>query len=176
MVGEYGYRLRMFSPVGQLRGTLLVGKGLPDLTERPAAEAAQEAARVAKEIGVRPSPDSLRVSAVHSVAGIAVAKDGRVYLLIEAAAGGATPLVLDRFDPAGMMLERIALDRRLPTGHLSLAVGRDGLYLAGFTGSDGLWRLPWEALDGARWEGVPAATYNGEMAATINSMDRRAMS
>jgi hypothetical protein len=160
---EYGYRLRHFSPAGKLLAELTTGKGKPAVRERSAAEVEQHLARAEHGAGQRPNPASVRFTAPRAVDGLAAAKDGRVYIVVEPAGeGNHAPLALDRFDPARLTLERVLVDGIAESGRVSVAIGRDALYIAPFSGTAGLWRLSWEQLDAAKWERVGDARLNGE--------------
>lgn len=160
---EFGYRLRKFTPAGRLLAQLAVGKGKPAVKERSPAELAAELGQQHQATGRKPDPASLRFSAPRAVDGLVATRDGRVYVLVEVAADGKEArLALDRFDPSVPSLERLVLDGVAGGGRFSLAAGRDALYLAAFSGEDGMWRLPWDILDGARWERVGKAAWNGE--------------
>jgi hypothetical protein len=160
---EYGYRLRRFTPAGKLRAELTVGRGKPALKERSPAELAKHLASVAASSGHQVDPASVRFSATHQVEGLVAAKDGRVYVLVDTAGeGGGPQLALDRFDPTGPAVERILLDRIAAHGRASVALGRDGLYIAKFSGEEGLWRLRWDQLEEARWQRLGDVRLNGD--------------
>jgi hypothetical protein len=75
--------------------------------------------------------------------------DHRIYLAVQ----GDKGLSLDRYDPAQGTLERIDVNLTAP-GYMSLAAGRDALYIAAARGDEGRWRISWEDLDGAMWKKV----------------------
>ncbi len=79
-------------------------------------------------------------------------RDHRMYFL---AAGGdaGSGIVLDRHDPVNSRLERISLAIH-STGRLTLASGKNGLYLAAWDGRGGRWMISWDALDLATWKPV----------------------
>jgi hypothetical protein len=62
-------------------------------------------------------------------------------------------LSIDRYDPAQGILERMDLGLEAP-GYVSLAAGRDALYVAAPRGDQGRWRISWEDLDRADWKRV----------------------
>jgi hypothetical protein len=163
---EYGYRLRRFSPAGKVRAEVTVGPGRPVLMQRSPAEIAKQLASAEASAGHKLDPGSARFSATHQVEGLAVARDGRVYVLAEAAGEGNGPhLALDRFDPSGPTVERVLLDRIAAHGRASIALGRDGLYIAKFSGEEGLWRLRWDQLDEAKWQRLGNARLDGDLLA-----------
>jgi sugar lactone lactonase YvrE len=160
---EHGYRLRHFSPVGKLLSELTVGKGKPAVRERSAAEIEQQLARAQQGAGQRLNPASLRFTAPRTLDGLAAARDGRVYIVVEPAGDGdRAPLALDRFDPVRLTLERVLVDGIAERGRVSVALGRDALYIAPFSAEAGLWRLPWDQLEAAKWERVGDGKLNGE--------------
>jgi hypothetical protein len=84
-------------------------------------------------------------------------RDGRMYFLVKTQGGGTA---LDRFDPARTALERIDLSREMK-GAVNMAAGRDGLYIAPWSGEQGRWRIRWENLDAAAWKAVENARLDG---------------
>ncbi len=85
-------------------------------------------------------------------------RDGRMYFFVHTADGATA---LDRYDPVRAVLERIPLSLKLKD-RPSLAAGKDGLYLAAWSGQAGRWRLPWDLLDQARWRKVENCKIDGE--------------
>ena len=73
-----------------------MGRGKPVLQERSPTEIAKQVASVEASSGQKVDPASARFSAAHQVEALAVAKDGRVYVVVETAAeGGGAQLALD---------------------------------------------------------------------------------
>jgi len=163
LADEYGYRLRRFSPAGQLRAELTVGSGKVAVVERSPADVEHRLDEVAKSTGRRMDAASVRFTAARAVDGLTAGRDGRVYLLVETAGGkDKAHLAVDRFDPNAPSLERLALlGLDAIAGRLSVASGRDGLYIAAFSGPGGVWRLSWEQLEEATWDRVPEAKVDG---------------
>ncbi len=58
------------------------------------------------------------------------------------------------------MLERVPLKLR-NLGVMTLAGGKDGLYLATFSAQRGRWRIPWAEIDAADWRSVPQVKIDG---------------
>ena len=83
--------------------------------------------------------------------------DHRMYFLVSRPDGS---LVLDRYDPALAVLERVPLDLK-KTGRFTLAAGKEGLYLAAWNGREGRWRITWEVLEEAGWKKVNEAEIGG---------------
>jgi hypothetical protein len=85
-------------------------------------------------------------------------QDGRMYLFVHTADGSTA---LDRYDPGRNVLERIPLALKLKDQRPSLAAGRDGLYLAAWSGEGGRWRVSWDRLEQARWKKVEGSKIDG---------------
>jgi hypothetical protein len=93
----------------------------------------------------------LKAAAVRVVRGL-TAHDHRVYQILETPEGVA----LDRWDADTQVLDRLLLDGIAPgPRYLSLAAGRDGLYIAARGLGEPIWRLDWQRLEDARWKAVP---------------------
>jgi hypothetical protein len=91
------------------------------------------------------------------ILGMAPGPDGRIYFLVRKEDGTAT---LDRYDPVLVALQRVKLDFQ-PPAVLSMAAGKDALYLAAFDGKGGRWRLAWESLEALPWQPVRGAEIDG---------------
>ncbi len=85
-------------------------------------------------------------------------RDGRMYFFVHTADGAAA---LDRYDPIRVVLERLPLSLKLKD-RPSLAAGKDGLFLAAWSGKDGRWWLPWDVLEQAHWTKVGNCKIDGE--------------
>ncbi|PYQ67448.1 MAG: hypothetical protein DMF53_01700 [Acidobacteria bacterium] len=48
-----------------------------------------------------------------------------------------------------------------PQGRYTIASGRDGLYIAAWSGKEGRWRLSWDTLDQAKWKPVKGCEIDG---------------
>jgi hypothetical protein len=83
--------------------------------------------------------------------------DHRMYFLVARPDGA---LVLDRYDPALSVLERVPLGLK-KSGRFTVAAGKDGLYLASWNGRQGRWRIAWEVLEEAAWKKVEEAEIGG---------------
>jgi hypothetical protein len=84
------------------------------------------------------------------VHGMTATADGTLYALLASSKGSEHPR-LARYDEVRQVFETIPL-RLSDSGNVTMAAGRDALYLAAQNGSGGRWRLPWEALDQAAWQ------------------------
>jgi hypothetical protein len=89
------------------------------------------------------------VLGVLQIADLTEGPDHRIYLAVQ----GQKGLSIDRYDPTQAILERTDLGLEAP-GYVSLAAGRDALYIAAPHGNQGRWRISWEDLDRAAWKRV----------------------
>jgi hypothetical protein len=96
-------------------------------------------------------------TAISVIVDLTEGRDGRLYLLTRTAEAGTT---LDRYDPVRGVLERLPLQLHTE-GVMTMAAGRDALYLAAWNCAEGRWRIPWEALDEAHWKPVPGVKIDG---------------
>lgn len=157
---EFAYHLRRFSPSGALQDELSVSGGKVVWSERTEEEWTK-AETAAKKGGMAGwsrrwlSP----VRAETTFRGVTMGRDGAVYLLAQTRQG----LALDRFQPTLLSLDRVLLKGiELGPGRLTMAAGKDGIYIAGFAGRDGIWRIDSEDLEKADWQPVPGAVLNGQ--------------
>ncbi len=81
-------------------------------------------------------------------------RDHRMYFLAADGQGGG--LVLDRYNAVSDQLERVQLAIDQPV-RLTMASGKDGLYLASLHGQGGRWLISWDTLELATWKPVPNA-------------------
>jgi hypothetical protein len=147
------YVLKQYSRAGVLRGSLIVGGGRVQWRDRTEDDW-KYLEKSARAGGMKLDRSHLaNVEAVHVVRALAV-QDSRVYFVVETSAG----LALDRWDTDAEVLQRVQLGNlSIGSGRLSLAAGRDGLYLAGAHLGEPVWRLDWQRLEGAKWKPVPEA-------------------
>jgi hypothetical protein len=91
---------------------------------------------------------------------LAMAKnpDGKLLALTGAAVAGEGPCGLDRIDWERRRVERLALDFAC-SGRVSLASGKDGLYVAPFSAKEDRYFIAWDELDRARWTPVAEAKF-----------------
>ena len=89
------------------------------------------------------------VLGVLQIADLTEGRDHRIYLAVQEGQN----LALDRYDPTQETLERTDLGLSAP-GYVSLAAGRDALYIAAPHGDQGRWRISWEDLDHATWKSM----------------------
>jgi hypothetical protein len=141
----YGYVLERYSPAGRPLSKVLVDKGK---AEHLAAKDVKAPAEVRQE----DRPHFKPFLGVFKISDLAEGFDHRIYLLVQPGNGEAG-VYLDRYDPTQSLLERVTLGVELK-GMATLAVGRDGLYMAGHGGDQGRWRVSWEVLDLAEWKHV----------------------
>lgn len=159
---QYAYRLEQYSRGGRRVAALTVGGGKVTRTDekpsvidlRKSAEGSSSPPSPPEENGESKLPAKATFrpfTAIAALLDVAAARDGRVYLLVQTSGGN---LAVDRYSPAADLLERRELTLRA-NGRMSLAPGRDALYLAAWNGSAGRWRISWEQLDATEgWEEV----------------------
>jgi hypothetical protein len=96
---------------------------------------------------------SQNMAAVRVFRGL-TAQANRVYQVVETPDGVA----LDRWDAGSQTLDRLLLDGiAAGRSYLSLAAGRDGLYIAARPLGQPIWRLAWQGLEDAKWSAVSDA-------------------
>lgn len=151
---QYAYSLQRLSPTGRPLLEITVDGG--KVTQNTAAPVNAEAEELAAKAGAKRKTTVRyhRFSARPVIRDLAVGRDHRLYILANSTSGG--DLVLDRYDPARVVLERLPLKTNVQ-GRATLAAGKDGLYLAAWNGNQGRWKLTWESLDSAAWQEVPGA-------------------
>lgn len=156
---QYAYRIELrrtgrARPLGELR----VGKGRP-LGSRSAEEDTRRLLAQARAEGSDLS--HAKASAFHgSFAILALAQGGpggKLYVLDGAGVSGDR-CALDRIDWEAQRVERTTLDMPC-NGQASLAAGRDGLYLAKFSGQAGRYFAPWAAVERGPWAPVKGAEF-----------------
>ena len=159
---RYRYRVYQISPAGKLHFTLEVdgGKPVPDEATDEEREAATEALREEARAAGIPLEGATVTPAMQKpiINGITVGRDGNLYLFLPRAVEGSPGL--DRYNPYANTLERLPLHLEYH-GFVSMAAAREGLILAGYGTSTGIWLIPWERLDAARWTPVDEATGDG---------------
>jgi hypothetical protein len=160
MADEFAYHLRRFSPSGALEDELSVGGGKVVWSERTEEEWAKTEAAARKGGMAGWSRRWLSpMRAETTFRGMTVGRDGALYLLVQTKQG----LALDRYQPSLLSLDRVLLKGLEPApGRLTMAAGMDGLYIAGFAGRDGIWRIDSEDLEKTEWHTVPGAVLNGQ--------------
>jgi hypothetical protein len=151
---QNAYLLKRYSRQGAVEESVAVNGGKvqwKDRTEEDwrALEKASQAAGMTFTRSRHPKAAAVRV-----VRGL-TAQDNRVYLVVETPEGG---LALDRWDVGTQVLDRLLLAGITPgRSYLSVAAGRDGLYMAARGLGGPIWRLDWQRLENAKWKVVPDA-------------------
>jgi hypothetical protein len=161
--GQYRYRVQRFLSGFHPDLEILVGHGQVhkreqedkpiELTRTDPSQNPSEATRNP----LREKSTYTPFSGQPAVLDLTEGRDGRMYLLVRTEAGGAA---LDRFDPMLSLLERVPLEMT-PQGRYTIAAGRDGLYIAAWSGKEGRWRLSWDVLDQTKWKPVAGGEING---------------
>jgi hypothetical protein len=83
---------------------------------------------------------------------------GPLYALLGAGIAGEQ-CALDRIEWEERRVERVSLNFPCK-GRVSMAAGRDGLYLAEWNGREGRYFVSWGALDEAKWATVKEASFS----------------
>jgi hypothetical protein len=151
---RYAYRLERFSPTGRLLSSLLVDGGKVrkkgdsrgiEIQRKPTQNPSSATRSPAQE-----KASFFPFTAEAVLHGVAEGRDGRLYLLVREAGGG---LAVDRYDAVQALLERVPITARFD-GSLTMAAGRDGLYIAAHQARAGRWAISWEALEQAAWKKI----------------------
>ena len=148
---QNAYFLRRYSRQGAVEEYVAVNGGRvqwKDRTEQDwkALEKTSQAAGMTFTRSRHPKAAAVRV--VRAL----TAQDNRVYLVVETPEGVA----LDRWDAGTQVLDRLLL-AGMTQSYLSVAAGRDGLYIAARGLGEPIWRLDWQRLEDAKWKAVPEA-------------------
>jgi hypothetical protein len=144
VAGQYAYRLKRLSSAGRSLLEIRMEGGKP--RQRIAAKAGKNGFN--------------SVPADPAILDLTEGRDGNLYLVVHTDTGG---LALDRYDRGRSVLERIPLDLDL-NGRLSLAAGKDALYIASWNGQGGRWKISWAALDEAKWQKLEGVEVSGSAA------------
>jgi hypothetical protein len=159
---QYGYRVQRFTPGGRLLLEIVVGGG--KIREKGDGRAIDiklsregQNPREATQDPRREKGTYLPFTAQRVVYGLTEGRDGNIYLLVDAGEGAAA---LDRFDPTRAIVERVPLTFKLKD-MVTLAAGRDALYLAPWSAEKGRWRISWDVLEAAAWKPVKDARIDG---------------
>lgn len=152
VASQYGYRVLRLSPTGRVLLEITVDKKKKE--QASAAENPQVArmARQMEERGVKARSHSFNEKEV--IADVVEGSDRAIYLLVHLPED--TGLALDRYDSVRNVVERVPLSLKA-TGRLTLASGKDGLYLAPFNAKNGVWRISWPDLETAAWKELEEA-------------------
>jgi len=162
LANQYRYRLVHYSSAGRELLTVEVDGG--KVRHRDADDQELEKARqdLAREHARYAEPDKARAhvnTAVLTVFDLTEGPDGRIYLLVRGDGDRGT-FNLDRFDGVQGVVERIPL-RADVSGAISIAAGKDALYLVPFDGTKRRYRVSWEALEAADWRPLDGVVING---------------
>jgi hypothetical protein len=160
---RYAYRIQQLKPGGQVLTEFLIDGGKVRKQQDSKAVAVQRTDPTANARDATQNPTTEKATFFPFVAepviyGVVAGLDGRLYFLVVPKAGG---LALDRYDPVRSVLERVPLKWSL-ADDVTLAAGKDGLYLAPEKYDKGRWRIPWENLNNAAWKKVEGVTQKND--------------
>lgn len=156
----YRYRFSHFSNAGRELLTVEINGGRVKHRDEGEMEAAREELDKERARYSRPETATIAMNtAVTAILDLAEGRDGRIYLLTQGGAKGG--LTLDRFDPVQAILERALVGATTP-GAVSMAAGRDGIYLVPFNGQESRYLITWEEIDAGDWRPVEGVEINGQ--------------
>ncbi len=145
---RYAYRIERYTLGGKRQLSIQVGDGkvrtkdkdVPVVIDVPSGNSADVSTQ-----GVgQPRKATFRPFTGRSVVlDLAEARDGKIYFLVRTETEG---LAMDRYDPTADLLERRELSLSVE-GRMTIAAGKDALYIAGWNGATGRWRVGWDQLD-----------------------------
>jgi hypothetical protein len=145
---QNAYLLKRYSRQGAVEESVAMNGGRVEWKER-----SEEDFKALDKTFGRKINRAHKMSAVRVVRGL-TAQANRVYQIVETPEGVA----LDRWDADIQALDRLLLAGIAPgPSYLSLAAGRDGLYIAARGLGKPIWRLDWQRLEVAKWKAVPGA-------------------
>lgn len=161
VANAFAPRLRHYSASGSLEDEIVQGDGKISWLELKPDDVSKQQAKVDEALTKAGFHAPMGVSTTaprEACRGIAVGRDGYIYLLADTEQG----LALDRYLPSLPTYERVLLTGlNLGTGRPSFIAGRSALIVGARIGNGGTWEIPYEALTGAKWESVPGVTRNG---------------
>lgn|GEM_PF-1225080 len=159
---RYAYKIQQFSPSGALLSEILVDQGkVRKKKQAQPIEIKPSAGANPREATHAPSQEKgtfFPFTAEAVIQGLAEGPDSRMYFLVVPTSGGAA---LDRFDPVRGIVERALLHWKAE-GDISMAAGKDALYLIPTDSAKGRWRLSWESVEQAEWKKVEGVTLENQ--------------
>jgi len=165
LANEYRYRVVRYSKAGRELLSIEVGEAEVAHHEEESLEDARVA--LEEERARYANPERAKVvvnTAVTSILDLVEGEDGKIYLLTKAGKSGS--LTLDRYDGVLNTLERTALGMTTP-GAVSIASGKDGIYLVPFNGTLKRYLVPWEEIEQAAWVPVEGVKIDGTDAVVV---------
>jgi hypothetical protein len=154
----FSYVLKRYSPSGHPEMEVVVGEGEPKFTDGQAEQKKLEE-KLKREGYDTQEAQFGAFTGKRMLQGAALGRDGHLYLVVSPEAAGDS-FALDRLDIATGVVERAPLQMSAGS-ELTLAAGRDALYLATTNGSGGRWKIDWNALEKIAWKKVAGVKLNG---------------
>jgi hypothetical protein len=157
---QYGYHLQRFSPSGRQLLDIIVDGGTVQRKDKEESHGIEVKLHGDRDNPTEATRDGRTEKATffpftgqHTLLGMAQRLDGCLYLLVRTQGDG---VALDRYDPTRVALERLPLQLEIGDA-LTMAAGRNALYLAAGDGRKGRWRIDWDVLDLAHWQKIANA-------------------
>lgn len=158
VASQHSYRVQRLSPSGRTLLEIDAGKDKAKESPQKLPENAEAAAAI-RQLEAQGGKAQFRPFTEKAViADLVEGNDHAIYLLVHTS--GDSSLALDRYDNVRGVLERIPLSLK-GDGRLTLAAGKDGLYVAPFRAAGGLWRISWTTLESAPWKEVEEVKIHG---------------
>jgi hypothetical protein len=154
----YTGRITRLTPGGKSDLELVIGKGEAEFPKDDAEIQARFQDRLRREGSLGDGSAGL-FTAKLALRGMA-SRDGVLYFVLASSAAGKGTL-LARYDPGRSIVEAAPLHVGHYEGELSMAAGKEALFLAAVEGTDGRWQLSWDEIDQAPWEVLSIAKIAG---------------
>lgn len=158
---RYIYRLRRFSPSGrEMQDLTLAPEATPEHFDEDVIEELRETLEAEAKLHGMEGAELHPFTAKEVLEAVVEGRDGKVYLYVAPGIFGGDPL-LDRYDPLNHRLERAVLGIAKHPGRVSMASGKDGLWIAAKGSDHQLWRISWQVLQELKWSRVSGLYSDG---------------
>ncbi len=156
----YTGRLRRFTPASRMDTEIVLGTGAARHRGDEAELKKSFVASLQKQGYRNPGAHAGVFTAQLGIRGWTLGPDGVLYMLLGPSLTGSGT-ALGRYNPVTGTVETIAVQLS-PAGEVSMAAGRDGLYLAAADGAVEVWKLGWGTLEAAVWEEFTDSKVGGQ--------------